>query len=449
MKKVITAMILLLLFACGCTATGSAEQSQPVSGSRDYDSVAEYAPQLRTFYEAVCRQGQAAPVTLPGEIQLAFDGENYLFSDTSGSRTYRYFLCRPSEQEDAVWEYLMLSDDPDMTAEKCKSAGDGVILLRQALDVSPLEKIGQAPAVISQLLQSRNNAWVFAQKSYFQLVADDPTSLGSTYTLNRFDYEGVLMSSTELPYYPNSEYVWETPEGGFLLKYESFEQKDYSLRCYDARGQECWSYQFPEGIRYHGTVNLLQKDGKIYLFGYKMTQASEQGVYMCIFSRDGALLKENALETGVSLSYVQQQKDGFLLYGTTDRTDGSFGYYSGEGPAAPFKAVFDSELSLQSAQVAEERFVAKQIGYFEGQPAYRFTVSRLDGVPMPAQLSQAWGVFDYAGGYVIYEDLNHGTPVYLQDPLQSTQKHYYQRVYTGYDAQGTLLWRSVSDVYSK
>jgi len=434
MKRILSLFLVLVLLA-GCAGQGGIRISDPVNIKllQDTQWRMEIAAWSNLMY--AISYGESFSTTLPNTgHMLTYDGEGFTLTDEKETHNYRHLVSSPWQDKSGYTECLILSNDPEMTAQKYKGPEDGIIILQHTLSFKLTPDQGDIPEIITQL-ESYGDV-TFGKDGFYQLV-----SVGDGWSVNHYNYHGKLLSSTEGLSCRGS--VLDLEDGGFVYICEEYSQNYYALECYDKNGTQRWTYRFPEKLQPY-TRDLLEHDGKLYYFGYARSPSGCDDWYLYIFSNDGECLQETVY--GGSdfdrISHVTKTEDGFTVYGETQSRDGDFPF-SSDGYGQAFVAQLDAALQLKDAQKAEDDPFVDRIGWYQGKPAY----GSLDDTAVPSQnvpdhVFTADGVFPYAEGYVVKHARSLGIPVMLDNPsFMSRTVTYTEVIYTGYTADGTPIWQ--------
>ena len=472
MKKLVALMIclsLVLLSGCQLKSLFQLETIVPPTGSAD-----DYY-KWNTF-QWNCKQEIAGSVTLSragedgatNEATIAYDGEKYTITDSAGTRTYAYLRSfSHTEKTDSGYlygDYFFLTDDPNMTFEKYQKAVSSPLNDHMQL-LLPTELVigksavaedvvcfGSVPKGFDGALSSMSPfAGIhFEESSFFRSVIAGSGIV--RYRLNRYDYSGTLLSSTEIPL-SHVYAMTELEDGGFCaaLSDGTAENKNSLLR-FDKKGTLLWQYDFPANrdvyLRY-----IFQTDDALYCFGKVDTDPSADitldDLYFARFSMDGTLLQEK-LAGGTdfeTLRHVTVSKNGFTVYAATQSKDGDFPF-SEDGYYVSFQVQLSKELELSKAEVCPEPdYILRHYGYHNGAPVYPgdqiLTPHAEDQLP---EKYSTVAIFAQDDGYVILRcyDLE---GYLFSHPHMSYQPVYRQLIATYYDTSGKPVWQTVSEPF--
>ena len=285
-------------------------------------------------------------ITLPdSEAELAYDANILTLTDENGTQTYQYLLSCPRQDKKGYTECLILSDDPEMTPEKCKTPEDGRIILQETMTFRLSPDQGEIPAFITSL-ESYGDV-TFGKEVFYQLQEQD-----DSFTVNRYDYRGKLISKTEGLSCRGR--ILELEDGSFLYACDDYPSEYYALECYDQKGAHRWTYRFAEGRKPY-VIDLQEHDGKLYCFSNARAPEGCDDWYLYMLSGEGECLQKSRF--GGSdfdwIDHVAKTEEGFTVYGTTYSRDGDFPF-SSDGYGQDFVAGIDFALQLQNAQKADD-----------------------------------------------------------------------------------------------
>lgn len=387
------------------------------------------------------------------KIEVTYDGTVYTISDEKGKRTYRYFVSSQTNTDDGSYtDYFFLSDDPEMTVGKYLAEGD--ILPTELVHVDrrsfeTAQRYGAVPESMESIL-SLKGVWgpgFYCQDSVFHLRYQLAfSSVHHAYELYRVDYHGNLLCDFHVIGIPQS--IVELEDGGFAIFAVSEEDGLYLLSCYDEEGELRWRHSFEENGRCYVSA-LYQRNGDIYCFGEVTPENSSSDIYIWRIGLDGEL--EEKVKIGGSdfdsVYRVSETKNGFILYGSTQSSDGDLPL-SKDGYGTGFRIDVGEDFELGRAKKAEVGY-SKIAGYRKGEPVYIddpiLEISKKDRMPEEVRCGSA-NIFDWGDGYVVVRALNYEDYPYGH-PLMSSKVYYQQTVLTGYDSKGNPLWQLAGNIY--
>ena len=385
-------------------------------------------------------------------ISYNADKKHFTFTVNGVGHTYDYLIYTPvagqPEDDFDILHILLVSDKPDATYldtldEENPTAA--IVYARFVTLEKSLDSYGDIPTIVKQDgVDLREIGYTtYLEDSYFMedhFTDAQPKIMNDASTVYRFDYDGNLLCSVELPgYYPNLDYV-ELSDGGFLMSYEAYgNEVQYCLGRYDADGKQLWSHDFSTRavIDFHVTNDV------IYCFG----RSDNEDVTATTLSLDGEILSEKIILNGsYSFLHVIPEEDGFKIYATNSNETGDI-------PYRRFCVWFDLELNVVKHEKEDRSYNLYPKGYLNGKPIFHDdpifnyhpnetfpeNVSGKDeNVINPSQ------IFPYQDGYVIVR-------THRMDWCSFTQRDnfpfYFESIFTYFDSEGVPQWQYVTPIY--
>lgn len=227
-------------------------------------------------------------------------------------------------------------------------------------------------------------------------------------------------------------------EGGFescIVKCARSGEIEWTLSLPDCEG---WALQF-----------CLEKNGSYYVFGSKEAPetkrigvASISDVQILRVSTAGEL-EQTVLFSGSDYDWFQDVEplpDGFLLYLSSQSSDGDFAYEAGDGFAKSWQFVLDGDLQCVSKEQGSDGFGFRsmRIGVLDGK-----TIREDDPLFANYDAGLVNLVLDYDGFYLVVS--NNLTEEIETPPYVSARWYNSETVYSAFDKTGKLLWRSAVD----
>ena len=248
-----------------------------------------------------------------------------------------------------------------------------------------------------------------------------------------------------------------TSDGGFLFVYGFYEhaltngswnsEGDFAseiVKCSGNGGIE-WTLSLPDcdGEALH---DCLEKDGAYYFFGSKEAPETKQigvGSYTDVqilqVSRGGELEK-TVLFSGSDFDWFRRAEplpDGFLLYLSSQSSDGDFAYDAGDGHAKSWQFVLDDSLRCVSKKQTDDDFDFRgaRAGTLDGKTVYRD-----DAMFSGYDAGYVKLVLDYDSFYLV---VSHNLTEEIETPPTVSARWYNsETVYSAFDKTGKLLWRA-------
>lgn len=199
-----------------------------------------------------------------------------------------------------------------------------------------------------------------------------------------------------------------------------------------------------EGIEEDALSYCFEMNEGYYFFGthrdpMKWHEYGETDVYALLIGKTGEQLKSKLLRGSDfdSLNNAEKSDNGFLLSITSQSDDGDFSGSNSGGHGVHWVIELSQDLEITEKKIADGRdYFNSKIGEKNGVPVYVYDVTsdRFDaGSPT--------SYIDYGDFYLIVSQNNTG--VYEHTPPQVSAIWYYtETVYSAYDQDGKLIFRS-------
>ena len=226
-------------------------------------------------------------------------------------------------------------------------------------------------------------------------------------------------------------------EGGFesrIVKCAGSGEIEWTLSLPDCEG---WALQF-----------CLEKNGSYYVFGSKEAPETKRiGVYsitdvQILRVSAAGELEQTVLFSGSDYDWFQDVEplsDGFLLYLSSQSSDGDFAYESGDGYEKSWKFVLDESLRCVSKEKTGGYWRGTdRVGALNGKTVYSDD-AMFDGYDAGTVLL----VLDYDSFYLIVS--RNLTEEIETPPYVNARWYNSETVYSAFDKTGKLLWRSAVD----
>jgi hypothetical protein len=390
-------------------------------------------------------------------ISYNADRKNFTFTVNGVGHTYDYLIYTPvAGQPEDDFDYLhilLVSDNPDATYLDTldKENPTAVIVYARfvTLDKS-LDSYGDIPTIVKQDgVDLREIGYTtYLKDSYFMedhFTDAQPKIMNEASTVYRFDYDGNLLCSVELPgYYPDLNYA-ELSDGGFLMStkyYENNEDKHILAR-YDADGKQLWTHDFSAAA----VVDFHVVDDVIYCFG----RSDNRDITATTLSLDGEILSEKIILNGnYHFLHVIPEEDGFKIYARP-----AYAGATGDILYDQFYVLFDFDLAIVGYEETDSttHYGSQPKGYlnnkpiFDKDPIFNYHTNETfpenvsgkdENVINPSQ------IFAYQDGYIIVR-------THRMDWCSFTQRDnfpfYFESIFTYYDSEGVPQWQYVSPIY--
>lgn len=398
--------------------------------------------------------------------ELYRENDGFLLKNGEDTRSYSCVTTQLLSGPDAVREIFILSNEPDMTAERF-AGGENTDALQAGsfsdyadaflvyLDTIPLQRAvcyGEVPEKYAGIAACASTPTCFGEQYIYQIQALQAAGQEHD-ALNRYDLAGNLLCTVPSGNYVNTGInVCDLPDGAFVQEFDPNNGQNNSLICYEADGSVRWEFVFPYADYFGCANSIVRHNDGIYTFG-EIRNPDHTGesvcsdIMVCKFSPEGELLRQRVF-TGSdfeNLYRVELTEEGFLMYGSTQSCDGDFPFSEG-GYGKEFVARLDFDLQFLDCCPQEYDASFLDAGFRDGAPVYDddpvFTPKGADILPQ----CYNGAVFYTVDGYIIVR--RHGMGLWkLNPPVRNAQGSYTEWIITGYSHEGEPLWQTVSDVY--
>lgn len=411
------------------------------------------------------------------KIAVTYDKEKYTITDDAGTRSYAHLIYdRYAEEIDGYYhygDYFFLTDDANLTFEKYRksqstSLKDHMELLLPTELVlgkvgiaGEVECYGNAPKKIENILSAIVNGTGYSQEycrnSFFvteyhsnHFFDGESESSKANFPLNRYDYDGNLLCSVEIPDWRTNK-ITEFDDGSFIVSLEDYtDDGEAELLYFSNNGKLQWHYVYPSNIELSLYHFFLLEDA-FYVFGGINTNSYYEmdDLYIAKFSIDGTLLKEVTAGGSKSdvLQHVELSKNGFTLFARTNSSDGNFPVGSKEHDKL-FHVEVSTDLDFSELTCPiKKQFTPYPFGYYKGEIIYyddpMLREKETDRLPEYTDLR---AIIPWGNGYVLLR--NNGIEGYaFSNPHFSSSGSYRHIIATYYNASGKPIWQTVSEPY--
>ena len=237
--------------------------------------------------------------------------------------------------------------------------------------------------------------------------------------------------------YAVDQNVWAS-DGGFASRI---------IKC-DQNG-EIQFETFFESTEGEALKYCFEKNELFYIFGTKQTPEtkrrgvySKTDVYSAIVDQTGQIIKTRCIAGSDydDLESAETTKDYFSLSVRSQSDDGDFAGSESKGYGVNWVFTLDDDLAIVKKEIGSGRsFFDDRLGVLNG-----ITVYRSDPMFIAFDAGYPTAVIDYGGFYLIVSENNTGeyekTPV-----LVSSSWYYTETVYSAYDKEDGLLFRTSVD----
>ena len=332
-------------------------------------------------------------------------------------------------------------------------------------DLMPVEQVGIVPAEFENIVSDNlfYDVTAFADRLLkAQCISVDENAHTADYQVKMMDLYGNVLASC--PYKTGDTHrigtLTATRDGGFLFV-SAFEDRAYepnvwasdngvtshAVKC-DKNGNIEWDASFDN---YEGDALrfCFERDNKYYFFGdNQVPETKNRGVYsltdiyMTVLSEEGKLIQDRRLSGSDfdDLENAEIVNGVFLLSIRSQSDDGDFAGSKSGGYGVKWTFELGEKLNIIDRKIAEGR------DYFDDR------LGEKNGVTIYAS-NQLFKEFDAGSpeAYIDYGDFYliisvHATGVYEHTPKTISSIWYYREtVYSAYDQDGKLIFRSSVD----
>ena len=237
--------------------------------------------------------------------------------------------------------------------------------------------------------------------------------------------------------YAVDQNVWAS-DGGFASRI---------IKC-DKNG-EIQFETFFESTEGEALKYCFEKNELFYIFGTKQTPEtkrrgvySKTDVYSAIVDQTGQIIKTRCIAGSDydNLKSAETTKDYFSLSVRSQSDDGDFAGSESKGYGVNWVFTLDDDLAIVKKEIGSGRsFFDDKLGVLNG-----ITVYRSDPMFIAFDAGYPTAVIDYGGFYLIVSENNTGE--YEKTPaLVSSSWYYTETVYSAYDKEDGLLFRTSVD----
>lgn len=250
-----------------------------------------------------------------------------------------------------------------------------------------------------------------------------------------------------------------TSDGGFLFVY-GFEERALQtggwnseggfesrvVKC-DRSGEIEWTLSLPD-CEGRALQLCLEQNGSYYYFGSKEAPETKEigvssftDVQILRVSAAGKL-EQTVLFSGSDFDWFRDAEplsDGFLLYLSSQSSDGDFTYESGNGLQKSWKFVLDESLQCVSKEkTGDYWFLSFRVGILNEKTVYSD-----DAMFANYDAGTVVLVLDYDSFYLVVS--RNLTEEIETPPYVSARWYNSETVYSAFDKTGNLLWRTAVD----
>lgn len=329
----------------------------------------------------------------------------------------------------------------------------------------PVEQVGQVPeefrAVIAQ--NRFHGITAFGDRVLkAEVVSEDEEARTVTHRVAMMDLYGQELAACTLSSDDacHVDTLTATGDGGFLFvlgfrDYARSQNEWASDGGFASRVVKCdasGSIQFDTALsETEGTALefCFEKDGRFYFFGTVQTpETKERGTYsatdihMAVLDGQGTVLKRSLIAGSDfdSLDAAEAANGGFVLSVSSQSEDGDFSGSGSGGYPIDWVITVNDVLEVTAQEKGSGRaYSDRRIGELDGTAVYQSSELLED-----FDAGSPTAFLDYGDFCLIVSENNTGcyndTPVFI-----SSIWYYTETVYSAYDADGTLLFRSAVD----
>lgn len=341
----------------------------------------------------------------------------------------------------------------------------GYELPKTEVELDCIEHIGQVPHEFEQVV----NKNAFKEITAFgdrvlktEIISTNENERTRTHQIDMIDFYGKTLATYTLTSDDayNIRTMIATDDGGFLfvLGFEDYSYGEnewasdngfasHIIKC-DSSGK--LQFDTPlDSVEGYALRFCFEKNGNFYLFGEKETLetktrgvGSATDIFMVVLNKNGKVLKTSEI-AGTdfdSLEVAEISSDKFVLSISSQSDDGDFtGSNSNGYPTDWVVVVNDNFEIIEKKKETGRDYFDDKIGEKDGLPVYKSSEYLKD---FDAGTPHAF--IDYGDYYLIVSENVTGeyenTP-----PMLSSIWHYTETVYSAYDYNGELLFRTAVD----
>lgn len=332
-------------------------------------------------------------------------------------------------------------------------------------ELKSMEPVGEVPEEFKEIVENDifNGVTAFDGRLLkAETIAKDEENRTVTYRISMMDLYGKTMASytctSDDAYHIKA--LTATTDGGFLFVLGfsdyAYSQNEWAsdqgfasriIKC-DKDGNLQFETVF-DGVEGAALKQCFEKEGSFYFFGTietpetnKTGVASPTDIYMTVMDGNGTVLKTKCIAGSDydSLDIAEISGDFFVLSISSQSDDGNFEGSRSKGYPKDWIFTVDDNFEIVRQQKKSGRaFDDYRIGEKDGVSVYRrdALLKNFDaGTPM--------AFIDYGDFYLIVS--NNATGIYENTPIMISSIWYYtETVYSAYDNNGKLIFRSTVD----
>lgn len=332
-------------------------------------------------------------------------------------------------------------------------------------ELKSMEPVGEVPEEFKEIVENDifNGVTAFDGRLLkAETIAKDEENRTVTYRVLMMDLYGKTMASytctSDDAYHIKA--LTATEDGGFLFVLGfsdyAYSQNEWAsdqgfasrvIKC-DQDGQLQFETVF-DGVEGYALNQCFEKNGSFYFFGTVETPetnktgvASPTDIYMSVMDKNGTVLKTKCIAGSDydRLDIAEISGDSFVLSISSQSDDGNFEGSRSKGYPKDWIFTVDDNFEIVRQQKKSGRaFDDYRIGEKDGVSVYRkdALLKNFDaGTPM--------AFIDYDDFYLIVS--NNQTGIYENTPPTISSIWYYtETVYSAYDNNGKLIFRSTVD----
>lgn len=479
MKRWILFLLCLSMLLLPACQKKKASIDLPTGSDGDYQEWNRFIWECKLLTESTFVMLRAKESGGQERVTVTYDGETYTITDDAGTRTYPYLICDTYAQKtDKGYTYgdcFFLTDDPNMDYSRYYHAKTSPLnahmqlllpteLVLAKTGVADLaQSFGKMPKETQSVLTrlADKDAQIvssyFCRDSFFLVDAPMPhymdfdSETDAHFHLKRYDYQGNLLSSVEIPHMWIST-IAELDDGSYCacIKMQDYEGSA-QLLCVSAAGEIRWQHTFPAGNDVH-IQQMIQTADAVYALGTNAVATDHLWIpdlYIAKFSTTGEVISEMTPGgSGMENFYgAEIYGSNITLFCSTASSDGDFPLAK-EGQQVFFRVTLHTDMTLSETKTMQSNPISyTRYGFFGDEVIYEgdpiLAVKEADRLPEKAFVV---GVYSANDGYVILRRLRLETCIFTNPTLSST-KSYYQLIATYYNENGEVIGQTVSEPY--